>query len=198
MRSKTCNKCGKEKNIHNFNKKTKNGKHYLKSQCKSCESEYIKKYYEKNKETIKQYQKKWRQENEQGLKERSKQYYENNKEKVNKKNIQRQKIRYQEDINYRLTCSLRSRLRDVLKGKNKSQKTMDILGCSKEELREHLEAQFTKGMSWDNYGKYGWHIDHIIPLSSAKTEEELIKLFHYTNTQPLWSDENLKKSNKIF
>jgi hypothetical protein len=52
-------------------------------------------------------------------------------------------------------------------------------------------------MTWENYGLYGWHIDHIIPLASANTEDELLKLFHYTNLQPLWAEENLLKSNKI-
>ena len=60
-----------------------------------------------------------------------------------------------------------------------------------------VEEQFVDGMSWDNYGIYGWHIDHIIPLSSAKTEEEIFKLCHYTNLQPLWAVDNLKKSNKL-
>ena len=52
-------------------------------------------------------------------------------------------------------------------------------------------------MSWENYGKDGWHIDHKIPLSSAKTDREIYELCHYTNLQPLWAKDNLKKSNKI-
>ena len=65
----------------------------------------------------------------------------------------------------------------------------------KQILKEHLELQFVDGMSWDNRSE--WHIDHIIPLSSAKTDEEIYKLCHYTNLQPLWAEDNLKKSNKI-
>jgi hypothetical protein len=80
---------------------------------------------------------------------------------------------------------------------NKSSKTFDMVGCLSTELKEYLEKQFKEGMSWDNYGIYGWHIDHIIPLSSAKTEEELIKLCHYTNLQPLWAKDNLSKGSKI-
>ena len=80
---------------------------------------------------------------------------------------------------------------------SKRNKTFHIVGCPPEYLKEHLETQFVDGMSWNNYGRYGWHIDHIIPLSSAKTEDELYKLCHYTNLQPLWAEDNLKKSNKI-
>ena len=64
-----------------------------------------------------------------------------------------------------------------------------------EFLKEHLESQFIDGMGWDN--RVEWHIDHIIPLSSAKTEDELYRLCHYTNLQPLWAEDNLKKGNKF-
>ena len=79
---------------------------------------------------------------------------------------------------------------------SKKNKTFDIVGCSPEFLKQHLEKQFTKGMSWELLGQH-IHIDHIIPLSSAKTEDELYKLCHYENLQPLWAEDNLKKSNKI-
>ena len=79
----------------------------------------------------------------------------------------------------------------------KNNKTFDIVGCTPQYLKEYLENKFTEGMSWVNHSQYGWHIDHIIPLSSAKTEDELYKLCHYTNLQPLWAEDNLKKSNKI-
>ncbi len=69
------------------------------------------------------------------------------------------------------------------------------MGCSPELLKEYLEKQFVDGMCWDNRNE--WHIDHIIPLSLAKTEEEIYKLCHYTNLQPLWAEDNLRKSNKI-
>ena len=86
---------------------------------------------------------------------------------------------------------------EFLKVKNirKKNKTFEIVGCTPEFLKEHLEKQFVDGMTWENRGE--WHIDHKIPLSSAKTEEELYKLCHYANLQPLWAEENLKKGNKI-
>ena len=70
-----------------------------------------------------------------------------------------------------------------------------MLGCTWKELRCHMESKFTEGMSWANRNL--WHIDHIIPLASAKSIEEVIKLCHYTNLQPLWAEDNLKKGAKI-
>ena len=64
-------------------------------------------------------------------------------------------------------------------------------------MESYLESKFETGMTWDNYGYYGWHIDHIITLSSVSSEDEVYKLCNYTNLQPLWAEDNLKKSNKI-
>lgn len=72
---------------------------------------------------------------------------------------------------------------------------MNLLGCSVEFLKQHLEKQFKNGMSWENHGK--WHIDHIIPLASAKTQEKIEYLCHYTNLQPLWAKDNQSKGAKI-
>ena len=90
------------------------------------------------------------------------------------------------------------------KGYNKKSKTQDILGCSFEEFKIHLESKFESWMNWDNYGKYngelnfGWDIDHVMCKSSAKTEEELIKLNHYSNLEPLCSKVNRDiKKNKL-
>ena len=92
---------------------------------------------------------------------------------------------------------VRKRLHRFLKTKNMTKKntTFEIVGCTPQQLKEHLEKQFVDGMNWENRSE--WHIDHIIPLSSAKTEEEVYKLCHYTNLQPLWAEENLRKGNKI-
>ena len=76
-------------------------------------------------------------------------------------------------------------------------KTEQILGCSIKEFQNYIINLCPEGVSLDNFNRYEYHIDHIIPLSSANTEEEVIKLCHYTNLQPLWCNENLTKSNKI-
>ena len=74
-------------------------------------------------------------------------------------------------------------------------KTFDFVGCEPKMLIKYIEEQFNNGLSWENYGE--WHIDHIIPLSSAQTEEELYKLCHFTNLQPMWALDNIKKGSKI-
>ena len=82
-------------------------------------------------------------------------------------------------------------------GGKKAIKTMELLGCSIESFKKHIESQFTKGMTWDNYGYKGWHIDHIVPCAAfdlTKPEEQK-KCFHYTNLQPMWGTPNIKKSS---
>jgi len=185
-----------------------------------------KQYYENNKEKKKQYSennkekiKEYRENNKEKLKETRKQYHENNKQKrkqyceENKENIKEYQKQYQKnnkekrsiyyknkkqtDPLFKLKYNLRIRMCSAIKNKNyiKSKTTLDMLGCDLYTAKAHLEKQFTKGMTWANHGE--WHIDHIIPCASAKTEEELIKLFHYTNLQPLWAADNMSKSDKI-
>lgn len=107
--------------------------------------------------------------------------------------------RYEEDVNYRLTCVLRSRLNQSIRNCQKSGSAVRDLGCSIEELKSYLESKFQPGMAWDNWSKTGWHIDHIVALSrfDLSNPEELKKACHYTNLQPLWAKDNLRKSNKI-
>ena len=99
---------------------------------------------------------------------------------------------------FKLKSSIRRTIKNSIKRKNiqKKSKTIEILGCSIKEFKEYLESKFESWMNWENYGiyngelNYGWDVDHIIPLSSAKSEDELLKLFHYTNLQPLCSKIN--------
>ena len=152
---------------------------------KSCIRKYpnnYKVYYENNKENILTYKKDWSEKNKEKLKKQKKEYV---------------KKRKTEDIVYYLKYICRARLYHFLKTKNitKKNKTFEIVGCSPELLKEYLEKQFVQEMTWENRSE--WHIDHIIPLSSAKTEDELYRLCHYTNLQPLWAEDNLKKGNKI-
>lgn len=84
-------------------------------------------------------------------------------------------------------------------GGEKSKKTMQLVGCSMDELKSHIEKQFKPGMTWGNYGKNGWHIDHIRPCASfdLTNEEQAKACFHFTNLQPLWWFENLSKGDRF-
>jgi hypothetical protein len=222
METKKCSKCGQIKNICEFTK-DKNRVDGLFVYCKECKRNSAKKEYEKNKLRILSYQKEYYLQNSIEIQNRvkkdyldkrkvklgyvknyyqkniedrlvyAKQYRENNKEKRNKYESNRKKI----DTIYKIKHLVRNRISKflILKKINKSNKTFDIVGCTPHELKIHLEEKFTQGMSWDNQGK--WHIDHKIPLSSAKTEEELYNLCHFTNLQPMWAIDNIKKGSKI-
>jgi hypothetical protein len=99
--------------------------------------------------------------------------------------------------NERIAASLRSRIPNALRGKYFSTHTQELLGISLQGFKDYLEKKFTEGMNWKNYGK--WHADHVVPLSKfdLSEEEELRKAFHYTNVQPLWAHQNLRKYAKV-
>lgn len=121
------------------------------------------------------------------------------KDERNRKNRAWCKKRRESDPSWRLVCNLRSRVSAALKDAKtiKVENSMSLFGCSVDELKIHLESQFTEGMSWDNYGYYGWHVDHIKPcaLFNLTLDSEQRKCFHYTNLQPLWAKDNLTKSD---
>lgn len=119
------------------------------------------------------------------------------------KQNQNARNRRKTDINFKLKENLRSRVNKVLKNNIKSKSTMKLLGCTIEDLKRHLESQFTDGMIWDNHGrgdngKKEWHIDHIKPCAKfdLSKKSEQLECFNYTNLQPLWAEDNLRKSDK--
>lgn len=196
---KICSYCKIEKDISYF-AKHKNTKDKLKHQCKSCEKDYrdknkdkTKANYQKNKKIISEKQKLYRLENYNKIIERERNYDKKNRLV---RNLYKQNRR-NTDFLFKLICNIRNLIGISFRknGYNKDSKTNKILGCTYEEFKQHLEKQFTEGMSWDNQGE--WHLDHIYPVSLAKTEEEIIKLNHYTNFQPLWAEENIRKGNRI-
>jgi hypothetical protein len=161
--------------------------------------EYQKKYREKNLEKNRLYQKKYYIKNRESLIKNSNKYYYENREKIIDRSSAYEKKRKLTDTLYKLIRGYRSRIRSAFKVKNWKKDTshIKILGGDLDVCKKHIENQFREGMSWENYGFLTWHIDHIIPLSSAKTKEELMILLHYTNLQPLFAKENLQKGNKI-
>ena len=213
METKICRKCLLKLSVNNFGK-SKQNKDGLKSYCNECRkleskkyrtenrekrSETIKKYYENNKEKELLRFNQYRKENKVKRQETIKNYYENNKKIINSKQVILNKFYYDNNPQYKLKHLCRRRISDYLKTVNTPKKgsTFDIVGCTPQFLKEHLEMNFKEGMTWENYGLYCWHIDHIIPLSSAQNEGEIYELCHYTNLQPLWAKENLSKGCKI-
>ena len=208
MEKKTCTKCKIEKDFDCFHKEKK-GKFGLKSKCKDChleykrnnpnEKEYYRRYYLKNQEKRKEYSRSYKKKNAKQVSEYNLEYNARPFVKLSRriKNMEYEKQRMKDDPVYKLRRTLSTKISQAISGKGytKKAKVFDILGVSYRFVRNYLERQFQEGMSWDNYGE--WHIDHIKPLSSAQTEQEVIDLNHYTNLQPLWSRENIEKNNKI-
>lgn len=149
-------------------------------------------------------QKEYRRNNKEKVAEKEREWRNNNKEHIAKRNAEYKKERRQNDIQYKIACNLRSRVSAVVRGKIKSGSSVQDLGCSVKELKQHLESQFYshpetgETMTWDNYSLKGWHIDHVKPLASfdLSNREQFLKVCHYTNLQSLWAEENLRKSNK--
>lgn len=183
---KTCSKCNLNLPEEQFSK-AGHAKDGLQLQCKNCD----KVRRTAHKEKIASYEKDFRSAHKKELTVYNKNYY---------------KQRRQIDLQFRIAGNLRAGLRRRLKFKSttKSSSAVETLGCTIEELRKHLESKFHPNpktgevMSWDNYGFYGWHIDHIKPLVSFKLTDpkELKDACHYTNLQPLWAEDNLKKHDK--
>ena len=219
MDFKFCKKCNQEKPVCDFYKNSTKKSGFT-SSCKEC----FAKYYRKNREKAKANNAKYRRENSEKIKSRRAKYYRENPEKIKAKNAKyrrenpekikellakyrrenREKIKeylkkcYKNDDNFKIRVLLRGRILDSLKAQSakKSNKTLELIGCSVNELWEHLEGQFTDGMTRQNQGE--WHIDHIKPcsafdLTDPKQQKEC---FNYKNLQPLWAQDNLKKSNK--
>lgn len=217
---KICCKCKIEKNISEFGNlsSSKDGLNYS---CKDCHNKRSKEYSKKNHNKVLKSQGNWRRKhpelvykshkkyrlsNREKVNQRLKNFYKNNPEKRKeyrenyrpRKREQRKERRASDEV-FKITNNIRARLYRYMKKLNitKRNRTFDIVGITPSELKNHIEKQFVDGMNWGNYGQFGWHIDHRIPLDSAKTEDELYKLCHYTNLQPLWWLDNIHKSAKI-
>src|ERR1035437_6233935 len=166
--------------------------------------EYKRKWREANKEIIKQQKQEYYKINKEHILKESAEYYEANKDSVKKRhrkyNSENRDYMNEWERNERETnplFKLSKNIRRLVqfsftrKGIKKDSKTTKILGCSNQEFKEHIEKQFKSWMNWENYGAYKpnekrtWNIDHIIPLDSAKTEGDIIRLNHYTNLRPL-------------
>jgi hypothetical protein len=189
---KVCTKCYDEKDDLLF-AKSKSSKDGYKGHCKECDNKM----------------RNSRRSNEEGkLKQKEdykKRMHDDGKLKFNERRRELYKNRIETDINYKLHNKIRSAILQALKkkGYSKNSRTYEILGCSYENFSLYLEKNFESWMTWNNHGNYTgnynetWQIDHIMPISKGETQEEILKLNHYTNLQPLCSRKNLEKSNKV-
>ncbi len=172
--------------------------------------EYHKKWYLKNKQLKKEYDIKYRKEvynkirrerrkndseYRKKINESLKEYSKRPEQKIKRNKYLKNKLKV--DHNYKIIHTIRVRIRDVLKGHSKSDSTINMLGCTINELWKHLESTFKPGMTKENHGL--WHVDHIRPCASfdLSKPEEQIKCFNYSNLQALWAKENLLKRDKI-
>lgn len=197
---KICNKCKVDKFLNEFSP-NKGGKFGVKSICKICLNNWHKIHYQQNKVELLSKSRIYRENNQEKIREKNKKY-----NKLNVKIIsEKRKIKLNNNPKLKFSQSIRSLISNSLsnKGYTKSKKSKDILGCTIEEFRKYIESKFKPWMNWGNKGGIGintkntnWDLDHIIPLNSAKTEKEILKLNHYTNFQPLcsYTNRNLKKA----
>jgi hypothetical protein len=161
-----------------------------------------KKYREKNKEKLSKKHKLWYENNKDKWNVYIKEYRENNIDKIRQIKRDYERNRKASDPLYKLISNFRTAIYQVLKESNveKNKSYFDILGYTPEELINHLEKQFKDDMTWDNYGI--WHVDHKLPITSFDIQEmgdeEFMKCWCLDNLQPMWGEENIRKSNKLF
>lgn len=168
-------------------------KTYLKTTCVYCINKKYKKtkqiWQKKNRDRLNAYKLEWfRSKGNQAI-NKKKEWATANRERTNN----REKQRRESDPIHDLKVRVRNRINLFIRrrGSKKPSKTTEILGCDWGTLERHIESKFKTGMTWGNRSE--WHIDHIVPLDSAKTDEDIIRLCHYTNLQPLWASENISK-----
>ena len=203
---RVCTKCNKAKDLSNF------GVHSTRASgiqeiCRGCKammgkfdrannpgqsSEKSKNYYLLHRDSIIERVKQYSIDNSESIKQKNKERFQLNKEKWNQYGKDRAKV----DPVYRMKVQMRKLLIKALNGQSKSKTTEEIIGCTYIELKNHIESQFESWMTWENKGlyngefNYGWDVDHIVPLASAKSPKEILYLNHYTNLRPLCSHVN--------
>jgi hypothetical protein len=207
METKLCSKCKQLKSCTEFSKSTRN-KDGLDTCCKTCRNQINKQYrddhkelfstarkayYIKNKDKILKQKSVYAELHKQEKAEYDKRYRQENKNKLRKQKRDWEK----NSIKHKIANNLRRRIHHLLKGESKSSHSLDLLGCSVEFLQQYLSEKFQEGMTWNNYGQ--WHIDHVIPCASFDLNDpnQQKQCFHYTNLQPLWAIDNLKKSKNM-
>ena len=185
---KTCNKCLERTKLYREINKDKF-------------EQYSKQYREDNKQHKKQYDKQYREDNKQHIKQQKKQYdkqYHEDKRHYCEHNTQKQQCKICDPQGH-LRSIVSNRIHKALKS-DKTERSIEYLGCTIAEFKTHIESQFKENMTWENFGD--WHIDHIVPIKYKKdgqnpTLEDVIERLHWKNTQPMWAEDNIVKGNRF-
>ena len=190
---KICITCNTEKSPDSF--------YVGRRKCKFCYLEQKREFVKNNHQRVMDSKRQYRKDNQEQVRRYKKEYYHKNKDSILKYNKEYKKGYHQRrlltDTVYKMKYIVRNLIRCSLwkRGYTKKSRTYKILGLQYRDFKLYMERQFVEGMSWDNHGK--WHIDHIIPIASAQSEDDVLRLNHYTNLQPLWAADNLSKGSKI-
>lgn len=195
--TKQCYRCEQSLPIDGF---SLNGI-YRRNTCKSCRTIQTREYNEANLEKVQYQRRKHRQADPQRHRDRSAKWRAENPERCRAHSRTYVRERHRSDPAFRLKRNLRTRIYNCLRNGYKSAGTMDLLGCSFEAFQDHMQSLFQPGMTWENHGQGSdkWHIDHIRPCASfdlSDAEQQRV-CFHYTNHQPLWQPDNIRKSDHL-
>lgn len=205
---KKCGRCGEIKPVsaEHFGKsvKTKDGFKHVCKECRAAEYQktrdirmkQVRDYYRANKSKQLETTKRYKQVNRQWYLDYGRKYYKDNAEQVKATSKKNAYSRIEKDPAFKLLVRCRTRIYKALKGYEKPAHTAHLIGCSIDQLVAHLEGEFQFGMSWANYGK--WHVDHIRPCASYDftDTQQVLECFHYTDLQPLWAEDNIRKSDR--
>lgn len=222
---KECIRASRKKYYHNNKNLCRDQMKKFHEKNPNYSREHNREYYKKNKDSISLTSKKWREKNQEKLKVLRKKYYIENRESILEKNKEwshenrQYRLKYEkkwhkenpewnheyyvkrftDDLDFRLRMLFRSRFYKAVSRNSKKSSVLDLIGCSVDELKIHLESQFKPGMSWKNWGNKGWHIDHIKPCASFNLSdlEQQKECFYYMNLQPLWAKDNISKGAKV-
>ena len=200
-KTRICESCGIDKSVKRWATKAK---------CYTCyRKSYIVEYNVSNAAKIKKQKKEYNAKNKDTVAGRKRKYDARNRDKIasykkewclkNKEYLNSYfREKYNNDVDHKLSNRLRNRLNKAIISNQKAGSAVKDLSCSIPELKKYLESQFQPGMSWSNWNLYGWHIDHIKPLCKFDLADlkEFKRACHYSNLQPLWAEDNLKKGNR--
>jgi len=192
---KVCSLCAETKPLEEFSKKTGTRRQ---SRCKSCFRSVLKLYRKQNQDSISKRRKAAYKTDPLRYNKQNQDSYIRNHTKRVKYASEYVKTKLETDLVFKVRHKIRDRFHKALKGNYKKGSAVKNLGCSIEFLVKYLETRFAVGMTWDNYGVHGWHIDHIMPLSKFDLNDpvQIAKACHYTNLQPLWATDNIRKGNR--